>query len=109
MIKLVSANCISIACPTTYVGKSAEGLTVYARYRWGLLSVRIDDSPEPECEGAAGWEILQKTIGHEFDGWLNYSDLRQHTADLVEWPDEPNKPDPSPVVDPTDPNDLLTL
>jgi hypothetical protein len=109
MIKIISAQWICFACPTIYTGKTAEGWTVYARYRWGNLSVRIDDSPEPECEGAAGWEILAKTIGHEVHGWLSYADLRQHTAGLVEWPDEPTEPDPGSVADPTDPADILTL
>ncbi len=108
MITVVSVKWICIACPTIYTGKTADGLTVYARYRWGLLSVRIDDSPEPECEGAAGWEILAKTIDHEVHGWLSYSDLRQYTVGLIEWPDDTTESDHSPVVDPTDPTDNLS-
>ena len=109
MIKVVSAHCICVACPTTYTGKTDDGCTIYARYRWGNLSVRIDDSPNPELEGAAGCEILAKTIGHGVHGYLSYADLRQHTAGLVEWPDELTEPAPRPVLESTDPIDPLTL
>ena len=106
MIKVISAHCICFACPTTYVGKTDDGFTIYARYRWGRLSVRIDESPEPEFDGAAGGEILAKTIGGEFHGILSYAELRQHTDGVVEWPDEPTKPTPRPTIDSTD---TLTL
>jgi hypothetical protein len=72
------------------------------------LSVRIDDAHEPRHGGAAGSSILEVTIGHELHGWLSYADLRQHTAGLVEWPDEPTEPDPGSVADPTDPADNLS-
>ena len=109
MIKVISAHCICFACPTTYTGVTDGGLTVYARYRWGRLSVRIDASPEPEFDGAAGGEILAKAIGDKFDGMLSYAELRQQTDGVVEWPDELIKPDPKPVAESTDPYDPLTL
>lgn len=109
MIKIISAQCVCFACPTTYIGTTADGETIYARYRWGRLSVRIDISPDPEFGGAAGCEILAKTIGGEFHGWLSYSELRQHTSSLVDWPDELTEPDPRPAVESTDPFDPLTL
>ena len=109
MIKVISAHCICFACPTTYTGVTDGGFTIYARYRWGRLSVRIDASPEPEFDGAAGGEILAKTIGGEFHGMLSYAELRQHTDGVVEWPDELIKPDPKPVAESTDPFDTLTL
>jgi hypothetical protein len=108
MIKIISAQCISVACPSTFTGTTAAGQTVYARYRCGHLSVRIDDAHEPRHGGAAGSSILEVTIGHELHGWLSYADLRQHTAGLVEWPDEPTEPDPGSVADPTDPADNLS-
>ena len=108
MIKVVAAQCISVACPSTFTGTTAAGQTVYARYRCGHLSVRIDDAHEPRHGGAAGSSILEVTIGHELHGWLSYADLRQHTAGLVEWPDEPTEPDPGSVADPTDPADNLS-
>jgi hypothetical protein len=109
MIKVISAQCISVACPSTFTGTTADGLTIYARYRCGHLSVRIDDAPEPRHGGAAGGSILEVTLGGEYDGLLDYTNLRQHTAGLVEWPDELTAPDPRPVGGPTDPTDILTL
>jgi hypothetical protein len=109
MIKIISAQWICFACPTIYTGKTAEGWTVYARYRCGHLSVRIDDAHEPRHGGAAGRSILEVTLGGEYDGSLDYADLRQHTAGVVEWPDQLTAPDPRPAAESTDPADILTL
>jgi hypothetical protein len=109
MIKIISAQCISVACPSTFTGTTAAGQTVYARYRCGHLSVRIDDAHEPRHGGAAGRSILEVTLGGEYDGSLDYADLRQHTAGVVEWPDQLTAPDPRPAAESTDPTDILTL
>lgn len=109
MIKVISAQCVCFACPTTYVGQTDEGCTIYARYRWGHLSVRIDPREDPPHGGAEGLWIYDEQLGDEYHGCLDYADLRQHTAALVEWPDELTKPDRGSVADPTDPTDILTL
>jgi hypothetical protein len=109
MIKIISAQCISVACPSTFTGTTAAGQTVYARYRCGHLSVRIDDAHEPRHGEAAGRSILEVTLGGEYDGSLDYADLRQHTAGVVEWPDQLTAPDPRPAAESTDPADILTL
>ena len=76
-------------CPTIISGKTIEGWTIYARYRWGLLSVRIDPrDPAPFC-GAAGVWIMAKQIDPEgLDGWMEYDEIKQHTSEMVTWPDE---------------------
>ena len=109
MIKIISAQCICFACPTTYTGKTDDGCTIYARYRWGHLSVRIDPREDAPLGGAEGTWIYDEQLGEEFDGWLDYAELKLHTANLVEWPDELTKPAPTPMEESTDPFDPLTL
>lgn len=41
-ITVTTAQYECLMCPTIISGKTEEGWTVYARYRWGLLSVRLE-------------------------------------------------------------------
>ena len=106
MITVVSAHCICVACPTTIVGRTATGATVYARYRFGHLSVRFDATQKPQHDGAAGREILAVDIGSKYDGCLDYQHLRVQTLGLVDWPAELTAP---PMPTEADPDDTLTL
>lgn len=85
-------------CPTTFTGRTADGCTIYARYRWGILSVRIDPRDPAPHGGAGGVWILEKQLDEEgLDGWLEFDELREHTAEIIEWPDDlsPRPPDDS--------------
>ena len=76
-------------CPAIITGTTDDGWTIYARYRWGMLSVRIDPRDPPPDGGASGRWIMDKQIDpEELDGWMDYDDLKMHTAEIVEWPDE---------------------
>ncbi len=73
-------------CPTTIVGKTANGWTIYCRYRWGHLSVRLDTRDPAPHGGAAGESIVEKQLDSEgLDGCLNYDELRAITADIITW------------------------
>ena len=86
MIRVISVHHECIMCPMTLVGKTDNGSTVYARYRWGHLSVRIDPREDPPFGGAEGTWIVSEQIGGEFDGWLTYDQLREVTEGKIEWP-----------------------
>jgi hypothetical protein len=76
-------------CPTTIIGRTANGETVYTRYRWGHLSVRVDSRDPAPHGGAGGAWIFEKQIDQEgLDGCMEYEELKQHTVDIVEWPAE---------------------
>ena len=76
-------------CPTTITGRTGDGMTVYARYRWGHLSVRVDSRDPAPHGGAGGAWIFEKQIDPEgLDGCMSYDELKQHTAEIVEWPAE---------------------
>jgi hypothetical protein len=86
VVENVSQTCC--ACPNTYSGKTADGLTIFARYRWGHLSVRVQPAGVDDgLDGAAGESILEVDHGGRFDGFLDYSDLRSLTQDLIQWPE----------------------
>lgn len=72
-------------CPTIFTGRTADGCTVYARYRWGQLSVRLDPRHPAPDGGAGGTWILERQIDPEgLDGCMTYEELMQHTADTLE-------------------------
>ena len=86
IVDVVTQTCC--ACPNTYSGKTADGLTVFARYRWGHLSVRVQPAGVDDgLDGAAGESILEVNFGGQYDGMLEYSDLRVLTQDLIQWPE----------------------
>ena len=86
IVDVVTQTCC--ACPNTYSGKTADGLTVFARYRWGHLSVRVQPAGVDDgLDGAAGESSLEVNFGGQYDGMLEYSDLRVLTQDLIQWPE----------------------
>jgi len=94
-ITVVTAWIELLMCPSIFIGKTADGWTVYARFRWGHLSVRVDPRDPPPFYGAAGEWIISEMIDDEGGGCMDYDELRQHTADIIEWPAElsPRPPD----------------
>ncbi|TAE86024.1 MAG: hypothetical protein EAZ82_12235 [Verrucomicrobia bacterium] len=88
-IKIVTATIESHLCPTVVVGKSDDGGTIYARYRWGRLVIRLDPSNPPPHGGAAGAWIMDQQLDPEgLAGCISYDEIRELTSELIEWPDE---------------------
>ena len=87
MIEIVSARMALCACPTIWIGKTADGHTIYCRYRWDHLSVRLSTQPNPEFEGAGGASIAELKYGEPFDGSLDFEELRNITSELIIWPE----------------------
>ncbi len=88
MIKVISAHMECCACPTIFGGKTDTGATVYARYRWGHLSVRIDPRDDPPHGGAEGAWFFEEEYGDQYDGCLGFDELKIITKGKVEWPAE---------------------
>ena len=86
MIKVINAHYEMYVCPTVIVGNTDDGCTIYARYRWGHLTVRIDPREAPPFGGAGGTWIFAEQIGGQYDGSLDYETLVSLTKDLIEWP-----------------------
>ena len=87
MIEIVNVHMALFACPNIWIGKTADGHTVYCRYRWGHLSVRLSTEADPEFDGAGGASIAELKYGEPFDGSLDYEELRNITSELIIWPE----------------------
>lgn len=87
-IEIASAWVECPFCPTIIVGRTPAGQTVYARYRSGILSVRFDPrSPAPHG-GVWGLVLLEGQYGEANDGHMTYDELKEHSANVVAWPDD---------------------
>jgi hypothetical protein len=88
-ITVATAHQECCMCPTIITGTTTEGATIYVRYRWGRLVIRLDHQNPPILGGAAGTWILDKQLDPEgIDGCLTYEALREHTAEIIDWPEE---------------------
>jgi hypothetical protein len=64
------------ANPSQWEGLDGEGKTIYARYRWGRLSVERDES-----------EVFSKQLGDELHGRLTFEELKHATSGHITWPE----------------------
>jgi len=87
-ITVVTAWIELLMCPSIFIGKTADGWTVYCRFRWGHLSVRVDPRDPPPFYGAEGMWIFAEEIDAEGGGCMDYDELRQITGHLIDWPDQ---------------------
>lgn len=88
-ITVVTATMECCMCPTLVTGTTDDGWTVYARYRWGMLSIRLDPRNPAPHSGAEGTWIMAKQLDPAgLDGCMSYEKLREITADIIDWPAE---------------------
>jgi hypothetical protein len=75
-------------CPTLITGKTENGGTIYVRYRWGQLSVRLDPRDPAPHGGADGVWILERELDPDgIDGWISFESLREITDGIIDWPE----------------------
>lgn len=77
------------ACPAQWEGETADGRSVYVRYRWGCLRVSFGPTVMDAVRGddESGDDIAME-LGDGFDGTLTMKELREATADKVTWPSD---------------------
>lgn len=101
------------ACPSSWEGRTEDGREVYARYRWGYLSVRVGDEQvfgeqlkvDTDQENKEMEEQLIRSCGEEraksliqshrnlvewtgpfsYDGTLSYDELKAATREYFWW------------------------
>jgi hypothetical protein len=72
--------------PSQWEGRTADGLFVYVRYRWGWLSI---GSGATAAQAVANDNnLFEKQLGNRLDGKLEYERLREVTAGVIEWPQD---------------------
>lgn len=88
-IKIVTATIESHVSPTVISGRTNDGGTICARYRWGRLVIRLDHRDPPILGGAAGRWILDKQLDPDaLEGYIRYEEIRELTSELIDWPDQ---------------------
>ena len=76
-------------CPTILIGTTDDALTVYVRYRWGMLSIRLDPrSPSPHGGAAGVWIKFKQLDPEGLAGFLSYEEIKDLTDEMIEWPEE---------------------
>ena len=66
-------------CPSQWEIKISDGKMIYARYRWGYLSIRISPTKTDNImEAVGGKEIYGKQLGGGFDGALDEEIMLEH-------------------------------
>ena len=86
-IEVVSIKQTCLASPSQWQGKTKHGKMVYARYRFGTLTVSVSHSKTDNLsEAVTGLKIYNKDLGSEYDGYLSYLDLIAQTHHLFHWP-----------------------
>ena len=68
------------ACPSQWEFKTDGERNVYARYRWGCLSVRV--SEKSDGDAVLGVEILRLQLGDDFNGVIDWGAVEKLIKDI---------------------------
>ncbi len=78
-----------IACPSQWEGALDDGRVLYARYRWGELTVGLGERIDDAVKGSRSEDSLfLEHIGDGLDGFMSSEELRSHLHGLLEFPEE---------------------
>lgn len=75
LIKVSDVHQTCQACPSQWEGITGTNLPIYARYRFGRLTVELDEL----C-------IFDTEIGDSLDGIIDYTTLKKYTGHMILWP-----------------------
>lgn len=74
-VKTLVKTCV--ACPAQWEGHIEDGRMFYVRYRWGIFSVSISDSPTEDVSDAVNAKVFHtEQIGDHVDGHITESDMK---------------------------------
>jgi len=77
----------SLACPSQWEGALEDGRVLYARYRWGELSVGVGaDIDEAVRCGMSEQAFYAECVGEGLDGFMDFEELKVHLHGLLEFP-----------------------
>lgn len=76
-----------LACPSQWEGTLEDGRVIYARYRWGELSVGVgSDIDEAVHNGWTEEALFADQVGEGLDGFMDFAELKAHLHGLLEFP-----------------------
>lgn len=77
------------ACPSQWEGTLDDGRVMYARYRWGELSVGLGkDIDEAVDNGRTEDALFFEHVGDGLDGFMSFEELRAHLGGLLDFPED---------------------
>lgn len=71
------------ACPAQWEGLTNEGLAIFARHRWGHLSIRLAE----QNTDSFGQTIFEAEHGGPLSGDLDFETLKKLTSGSITWPE----------------------
>jgi hypothetical protein len=85
--KVLALRKTSLACPSQWEGVLEDGRAVYARYRWGELSVGVGGSvDEAVRNGMSDQALYADPVSGGLDGYMDFEELKAHLHGLLEFP-----------------------
>jgi hypothetical protein len=85
--KVLALRKTSLACPSQWEGVLEDGRAVYARYRWGELSVGVGESvDEAVRNGMSDQALYADAVSGGLDGYMDFEELKTHLHGLLEFP-----------------------
>lgn len=89
--KVVTLRKTSVACPSQWEGTLEDGRAVYARYRYGWLSVGVgDDVDQAVRSGSTDQALYEGCVGAGLDGFMDFEELQLHLHGILVFPADLN-------------------
>ncbi len=84
--KVVALKKTCTACPSQWEGTLEDGRVIYARYRWGELSVGVGGDIDEAVHN--GWTdaLHADQVGDGLDGFMDFEELKANLYGLLEFP-----------------------
>jgi hypothetical protein len=89
-VQVIEVKRTCFACPSQWEGKTKDGQVVYARYRFGELTVGMGKDLDDAVSKSSGALLVDVEVGGEFDGDMTFAVLKNLTAEKIEWPRREN-------------------
>ena len=88
MVRVVKIVKTLEASPAQWDGMTDDNRQIYVRYRWGCLTIELGVAGDmSEYAAVNGEKILSMKHGGKYQGVMEYSELKELSASVVEFPD----------------------
>jgi hypothetical protein len=78
-LKIKTLNKTCWGCPTQYEGVLEDGRMIYARYRWGHLTISVSPKPTNDIYEAVEGELIYDSQSEdEWDGVMDDLIFKEH-------------------------------
>lgn len=85
--KVTALKRTCIACPSQWEGTLEDGRAVYARYRYGELSIGVgDDIDEAVRNASSDVALCAEEVGDGLDGFMSFEELKAKLCGVLAFP-----------------------